>query len=134
MIVNRQKVPRKLGSAITTGFAKGWHGFIWMLKILVPISLMTALLAWSGWIGKLDFVLEPFMGLMGLPAMAVLPFVAGILTGPYGAIAAMAPLPLTVDQMTLLAIFLLISHNLIQEGVIQSSSGISGIKATLFPL
>jgi hypothetical protein len=105
-----------------------------MLKILVPISLLTSLLAWSGWINRLDFILEPIMGVIGLPPLAALPLIAGLLTGPYGAIAAMAPLPLTVNQMTLLAIFLLISHSLIQEGVIQSKSGLSFLKATLFRL
>jgi Nucleoside recognition len=105
-----------------------------VLKILVPISLVTSLLAWSGWLDQLDFILEPLMGLVGLPAIAALPLIVGILNGPYGAIAAMAPLPLTVDEMTLLAIFLLISHNLIQEGVIQANSGISYIQATIFRL
>ena len=119
---------------MTSGLAKGWNGFVWMLKILVPISLLTSLLAWSGWINRLDFILEPVMGMIGLPPVAALPLIAGLLTGPYGAIAAMAPLPLTVDQMTLLAIFLLISHNLIQEGFIQSKSGLPFLKATLFRL
>ena len=105
-----------------------------MLKILVPISLLTSLLAWSGWLHRLDVVFEPLMGVIGLPPMAALPLIVGLLTGIYGGIAAMAPLPLTVDQMTLLAIFLLISHNLIQEGVIQSKSGLSALKATLFRL
>ncbi len=107
---------------------------MWMLKILVPISLLTSLLAWSGWLHRLDVVFEPLMGVIGLPPMAALPLIVGLLTGIYGGIAAMAPLPLTVDQMTLLAIFLLISHNLIQEGVIQSKSGLSALKATLFRL
>jgi Fe2+ transport system protein B len=105
-----------------------------MLKILVPISLLTSLLAWSGWIDRLDFILEPLMGVIGLPPMATLPLIAGLLTGPYGAIAAMALLPLTPDQMTLIAIFMLISHNLIQEGFIQSKSGLPFLKATLFRL
>jgi hypothetical protein len=74
------------------------------------------------------------MKVIGLPPMAAIPLIAGLLTGPYGAIAAMAPLPLTIDQMTLLAIFLLISHNLIQEGVIQSKSGLPFLMATLFRL
>ena len=117
-----QNTNNKFRHSLTTGLAKGWSGFVWMLKILVPISLLTSLLAWSGWIYRLDFLLEPVMGVIGLPPVAALPFIAGLLAGPYGAIAAMAPLPLTIDQMTLLAIFLLISHNLIQEGVIQSKS------------
>ena len=124
----------KLRFSLTSGLVKGWSGFVWMLKILVPISLLTSLLTWSGWINRLDFIFEPVMGVIGLPPMAALPLIAGLLTGIYGAIAAMAPLPLTVDQMTLLAIFLVISHNLIQEGVVQSKSGLPFIKATLFRL
>ena len=124
----------KLKFSLVTGLAKGWSGFVWMLKILVPISLLTSLLAWSGWIDRLDFILAPAMGVIGLPPVAALPLIAGLLTGPYGAIAAMAPLPLTINHMTLIAIFLLISHNLIQEGVIQSQSGLSFIKATLIRL
>jgi len=124
----------KLKDSLTSGFAKGWSGFVWMLKILLPISFLTFLLAWSGLINRLDFILEPVMGLVGLPPMAAIPLIAGLLTGPYGAIAAMASLPLTIDQMTLVAIFLLISHNLIQEGVIQSQSGLSFLTATLFRL
>ncbi|RJP79401.1 MAG: iron transporter [Desulfobacteraceae bacterium] len=120
--------------SMTRGMAKGWNGFVWMLKILVPISFLTSLLAWSGWIYRLDFILEPVMGLIGLPAVAALPLFAGLLTGIYGAIAAMALLPMTVDQMTLVAIFLLISHNLIQESMIQSQSGLSFLKATTFRL
>jgi hypothetical protein len=124
----------KLRTSLASGLTKGWSGFVWMLKILLPISFLTFLLAWSGLINRLDFMLEPVLELIGLPAMAAIPLIAGLLTGPYGAIAAMAPLPLTVDQMTLVAIFLLISHNLIQEGVIQSLSGLSFFKATLIRL
>ena len=129
-----QKTNKKLRASLTSGLAKGWSGFVWMLKILLPISLLTFLLSWFGWINRLDFILEPVMEVIGLPPMAAIPLIAGLLTGPYGAIAAMAPLPLTVDQMTLLAIFLLISHNLIQEGIIQSKSGLPFLKATLFRL
>jgi hypothetical protein len=64
--------------------------------------------------------------------MAALPILIGGLTGIYGGIAAMAVLPFTVPEMTLLANFLLISHNLIQEGVIQAQSGLNPVKATLF--
>jgi len=124
----------RLKKSLAAGLSKGWSGFIWMLKIIVPISLMTSVLAWSGWLNKIDFILEPAMGAIDLPTVAALPLVAGLLTGPYGAIAAMAPLSLTIKQMTLIAIFLLISHNLIQEGVIQKNSGLSFFKATVIRL
>ena len=116
------------------GMNKGWHGFVWMLKIIVPISFCTALFEYSGWTSKLDVLLEPVMSLLSLPPMAALPLIVGMLTGIYGGIAAMVVLPLTCNEMTLIAIFLLISHNLIQEGIIQGQSGLNPLKATLFRL
>jgi len=105
-----------------------------MIKILVPISLLTALLAWSGWIEKGQFIIQPVMDWLSLPAMAALPLMIGMLTGIYGGIAAMVVLPLTTEHMTLIAIFLLMAHNLIQEGVIQGKSGLNPAKATVFRL
>ena len=124
----------KLQNITVTGIRKGWSGFIWMLKILVPVSFFTLLLQYSGWLESLDFLLEPAMQLMNLPPIAALPLIVGMLTGIYGGIAAMVVLPLTQGQMTLIAIFLLISHNLIQEGIIQAKSGINPVKATVFRL
>jgi Fe2+ transport system protein B len=105
-----------------------------MLKILVPISFFTVLLEYSGWIKKIYFLLEPGMDLLNLPPMAAVPLIVGMLTGIYGGIASMVMLPFTNYEMTLIAIFILISHNLIQEGVIQGKSGLNPLKATLFRL
>ncbi len=115
-----------------SGLHKGWNGFTWMMKIIIPISFATMLLAWSGWLHYLDVVLKPAMGIINLPAAAALPLIIGMLTGIYGGIAAMVALPLTTKQMTLIGIFLLTAHNLIQEGIIQGKSGINPWKATLF--
>ena len=124
----------QLKEGLFAGFRKGWSGFVWMIKILVPISFLTALLAWSGWVEKGQFIIQPLMDWLSLPAVAALPLLIGMLTGIYGGIAAMAVLPLTTEQMTLIAIFLLMAHNLIQEGVIQGKSGINPAKATVFRL
>ena len=123
-----------LREGLFAGIRKGWNGFVWMIKILVPISLLTALLAWSGWIEKGQFIIQPVMDWLSLPAVAALPLMIGMLTGIYGGIAAMVVLPLTTEQMTLIAIFLLMAHNLIQEGVIQGKSGLNPAKATVFRL
>jgi hypothetical protein len=64
--------------------------------------------------------------------MAALPLIVGMLTGIYGGIASMIVRPLTENEMTLIAIFLLISYNLIQEGMIQGKSVLNPVKATLF--
>jgi Fe2+ transport system protein B len=127
-------IHHQLESSLKVGIKKGWSGFIWMLKILIPISFLTALLEYSGWLYKIDFLLRPGMNLLDLPPVAALPLIAGMLTGIYGCIAAMAMLPLTIVQMTLVANFVLISHNLIQEGVIQGKSGLNPLRATLVRL
>ncbi len=101
-----------------------------MMKIILPISLMTSVFAWSGVIDGCEFFLEPIMKLVGLPSIAAVPLLVGMLAGPYGAIASMVVLPLTVGQMTLIAVFLLMAHNLIQEGIIQGNSGYHPLKAT----
>jgi len=124
----------KLKCSATGGVKKGWEGFVWMFKIIVPVSFFTALLEYSGVLNALNFVLEPAMGVLNLPSVAALPLVVGMLTGVYAAIAAMVVLPLTIDQMTLIGVFLMISHNLIQEGIIQAQSGLGALKATLVRL
>jgi hypothetical protein len=124
----------RIKEGLQSGLRKGLNGFFWIMKILVPVSLFTALLAWTGWLDHLDFLLQPMMSILGLPAIATLPLLIGMLTGIYGGIAAMSVLPFSQDQMTLMAIFLLIAHNLIQEGVIQAKSGIHPFKATVFRL
>ncbi len=105
-----------------------------MLQIIIPISFLTSLLSYSGWMDRIDFFLQPVMSLLNLPSMAALPILIGMLTGIYGGIASMVMLPLTSEQMTLIAVFILISHNLVQEGIIQAKSGIHPLKATLFRL
>lgn len=124
----------KLKYGLKIGMTKGWSGFVWMLKILVPISFLTAIIEFSGCINKIDFLLKPGMNLLSLSPMAALPLIVGMLTGIYGGIASMIVLPLAENEMTLIAIFLLISHNLIQEGMIQGKSGLNPVKATLFRL
>jgi hypothetical protein len=116
------------------GLAKGWRSFLWVLKLILPISLLTVLFEYSGILGYLDSLLAPLMGFMGLPSMAAFPIVAGALAGVYAAVGALAVLPLTQAQMTLVAIFVLIAHMLIQEGIIQARSGFHLGKATVVRL
>ena len=124
----------KLIHSINTGLKRGLSGYLWLMKILVPISFGTALLVYSGWLYSLDFLIQPAMGLLHLPASAALPLIIGLFTGIYGAIGAMAALPLTLDQMTLIAVFLLISHNIIQESIVQGQSGFNPVTAACFRL
>lgn len=117
--------------AFEKGFRKGLGGYVWLLKILIPVSLATALLDYSGWIQKMDFLLRPGMEVLSLPPAAALPLLIGMTAGVYAALAAMAVLPLSGDHITIITVFILIAHNLPQEGIIQARSGINFVKTTL---
>jgi Fe2+ transport system protein B len=120
----------KLPGVLNRGLRKGLNGYIWLLKILLPVSLATALLDYSGWLHQLDFLLRPAMAMISLPPAAALPILIGLTAGVYGCLAAMAVLPLSVEHMTLVTVFVLIAHSLPQEGIIQAKSGINFIKTT----
>ncbi len=122
----------KLKSGICQGLIKGWKGFVWLLKILIPISFATVLLVNYGIIYKLDFVLTPVMTWLSLPASAALVLIIGLFTGIYGTVAALSVMPFSTDQMTLIAIFTLISHNIIQESIVQGNSGMNAVFAAFY--
>lgn len=89
------------------------------------------LLQWSGWLHHAEVVLQPLIGWLGLPSEAALPIISGMAINIYAAIATMSVIPFSTAQMTLIAVFVLIAHNLFMEGIIQHRSGINGIKITL---
>ncbi len=121
----------KLKSGAIAGAKKGWSSYFWMVKIIIPVSFLMTLLQWTGWLSRLDFLLNPLMSLINLPPEAALPVITGMLTNLYAVIAIITVIPFTVEQMTLIAIFNLIAHGLIMEGIIQHKSGLNAITATL---
>ncbi len=124
----------KIKTGIKQGLIKGWKGFIWLLKILIPISFATNLLVHFGVIYKLDFLFAPVMQWMSLPASAALVLIMGFFTGIYGTVAALSVMPFCTEHMILIAIFTLISHNMIQESIVQGNSGINPFFAGFFRL
>ena len=118
----------KLKAAFFAGVKKGWKNFLWMSKFLVPISLAMAILQWSGWLYKVDAVLNPVMHLIRLPSEAVFPILSGLFINIYATIAILTVVPFNAGQMVLIAVFSLIAHNIITEAVIQHNSGINAFK------
>jgi len=123
---------QKLNTGTRQGLIKGLKGLSWLLKIIIPISFLTSLLVHFGIIYRLDFLLTPVMTWLALPASAAIVLIIGLFTGPYGAVAALWTMPFSMEHMTLIAIFILISHNLIQESIVQGNSGINIFVAAFF--
>ena len=134
MINKSEKTFLKIKSGIKQGLLKGWNGLLWLLKIIIPISFATNLMVYFGIIDKLDFLLNPVMHLLYLPASAALVLIIGFFTGIYGTVAALWVMPFCMEHMILIAIFNLISHNMIQESIIQGNSGINPFIAGIFRL
>jgi Fe2+ transport system protein B len=124
-------IGERVRQGLYSGLRKGWDAFLWMAKILLPISLAVALLKWSGWLYKVDFVLNPVMNLINLPSEAAFPILSGLFINIYAAIAILTVVPFSTEQMTLIAVFTLVAHSVIVETIIQHKSGINGFKIVI---
>jgi spore maturation protein SpmB len=135
------KAPREPGSAggragraIVHG-ARTSVGTIWfLLRIMVPVSLLVALLGWSGALEVIAHYLKPLMGFIGLPGEAALVFISALLLNIYSAIAVAGSLALDMRHVTILAIMCLTAHNLIVETAVMKKAGSSAIKMPLLRL
>lgn len=120
----------RLSLAVRSGLVRGAQTGWFLVRIIVPLSAVVAVLQWTGVLGFIGRVLAPFMGLFGLPGEAAIPVVSGYFAGVYGGVAAASVIPLTKVQMTVLALMVLVAHNLVVESTIQSRSGVSGLKVS----
>lgn len=113
------------------GVRKSVSTIIFLLKIMVPTSLVVALLGWSGLLQIIAGFLSPLMRLIGLPGQAAFVFISGALLNNYSAIAVMGSLSLSLRDVTILAFMCLTAHNLIVETAVMKSAGSSAIKMAL---
>ena len=98
-----------------------------MAKVMVPAYLAAIILERVGAIGALARVAAPAMHLLGLPGSAAVPLIVAWILNLYAAIGAMAPLGLTPQEITVLAVAMLIGHNLIVEGAVTQRAGMNGV-------
>lgn len=124
----------QLRYGLRTGSRKGWGSFVWICRILIPTSFLVILIQWSGLLYQAAPLLNPLMRLINLPGAAALPIVTGVLVGPYTTMAIVTVIPFSLEQITLIAIFTMIAHSLIIEGIVQHKSGINAAKITLIRL
>jgi hypothetical protein len=91
----------------------------WMLvKVYIPLSILTTFLKFSGFFEWLSPLLSPFMKLLGLPGEASISLVAGFFGNVYAGVATIPALDLTFRQITILGIIIGFCHNLFVETAI----------------
>lgn len=116
-----------LARSFSKGIRQGFRSSLELALIMVPISLAVTLLQWAGLLDRLSLVVAPLFRWFGLPGSASLAFLTGTLVSCYSAIAVMLTLPLEPREITILALMILISHNVPTETLIQKRAGSSGL-------
>ncbi len=109
-----------------------------LLKVTIPALIFTKILEELGLVTHIGNVLDPVMGLMGLPGELGLVWATAILTTPYsgiGVFAALAPsLQLSGAEMTILGSVMLIAHSLPVEVSITRKAGAPVLAISLIRL
>ncbi len=98
-----------------------------LIRITIPVAIATKILEELGLIATLSIILEPVMGVLGLPGALGLVWATAILTNIYGGIAVFAAilpgLALTGAQVTVLCSAMLIAHSLPIELSVSKRAG-----------
>lgn len=110
---------------IKNALPKSARTCIWLLKIILPISLLVRLLEYSGWLAEISRFLSPLFLLVGLPGETAIIFITSTFGPLYAPIALITSMSLGLREATILAIMCLVSHNLIVESSIQAKTGSS---------
>ena len=118
---------KRLGPASTGLLRKSARTCYDLFKIMVPISILTKVLAEMGvvdWVGEL---IAPVMKLVGLPGSMGLAWATAMLTNIYGGLAVFTNVApgenLTVAQATVFATMVLVAHSLPVELRIAQKAG-----------
>lgn len=110
---------------------KAWKTCLWLLKIILPISLLVRVLQYSGILGKISDCLAPVFSLVGLPGETAIVFITSVFSPLYAPIALITSMSLGVREATILALMCLTSHNLMVESSVQAKTGSSFWHITL---
>lgn len=109
---------------VQKGLYNGLH-MVWELsKVMAPVYIAVAIFSKTPLMGWLAYIARPVMGLLGLPGEAATALVIGNVLNIYAAIGAMGALDLNTREITVLALVILISHNLFVETAVSKKTGI----------
>lgn len=104
---------------------KSVHTSLWLLKIILPISLLVRFLDYYGMLAYMADFLDPVFVFMGLPGSTSIIFITSIFLPLYAPLAIITSMSITLRELTILALMCQISHNLPVESAIQAKTGTS---------
>lgn len=121
----------RLGSCVKQALPKAMHISVWLLKIVLPVSLVVRLMQYYGIITILADYLHPLFNFIGLPGATAIVFITSIFLPLYGTIAVMTSLSMTMREATILTLMCLVAHSLLVECAVMKKTGSSFIKMIL---
>lgn len=98
---------------------------IWLLKIILPISLIVRFLDYFGALAFLAQFLDPVFAHLGLPGSTAIIFITSIFLPLYAPLAIIMSMSVTLRELTILALMCQLAHNLPVESAIQAKTGTS---------
>lgn len=113
---------------------KSWITFVDLCKVMIPILILVRIGEAYGLIDAMGPLMEPVMGLMGLPAETGIVWVSALLVGIYagfGALPVLAGVEMSMAQISILASIMLIAHALPMEQAIVKRTGVTFIGTVL---
>ena len=96
---------------------------LWIIRIIIPVSFIVTLLDFYGVIEWISIYTAPLFRLIGLQGNAAVVYFSSLFLPLYAPIAIIATLPLSLREITILALMCLITHNLPIECAVQRRSG-----------
>ncbi len=127
--MTQKRMFQQILSLLTETWLTSWE----LIRITIPVAIITKILEEFGLIAHLGQLLEPLMGLIGLPGPLGLVWATGMLTNLYAGVAvfaALAPgLDLSSAQVTVLCSAMLFAHSLPIELSVSKRAG-----AALLPI
>ena len=104
-------------------FRKSSYTTLWLLKIILPVSLIVRLLDFYGILAFMAGLLDPVFVYLGLPGSTAIVFITSIFLPLYAPLAIITSMSITLRELTILALMCQISHNLPVESAIQAKTG-----------
>ncbi len=96
---------------------------LWLLKMILPISLLVRLLGYFGVLEYMAAYLDPLFVYLGLPGSTAIVFLTSIFLPLYAPLAIITSMSITLRELTILALMCQIAHNLPVESAIQGRTG-----------
>ncbi len=104
---------------ILTLIKEGLHTSGWILRIVIPTSLIVSLLNYYGVIAIIAKMASPLFALIGLSGESSIVFITSLFLPLYAPIATMSQIALNLREVSILALMCLIAHSLPIESSVQ---------------